>query len=175
MSAIAADLARRSQAAAGQAAAGPPEAGPGAGAELEVFGRLAVALDGNTAEMRRHHSGPRIPWEACHPVTLAPAQSSAAGTLADPERWGPRSGWAWQVTGLTVQLGAGASQWSIYQDAVSPTNLKMQNTVSGLWEPKGWILLPGMQIVYAGTGGGIIVSIGSAIEVSLDWLADYLM
>lgn len=150
------------------------EQNPKGGGELDIMAQLAVSLGTLNSELRRGRR-PQIPFEYCHPITLAPEQSSAAGSLSDPDRWGPKANWAWHITGLTVILGAGATQWTIYQDAAIPTNTKVSNTVSGLWEPKGWFLLPQNQIVYGSTGGGIIVSVGSAIEIALDWLATYLM
>lgn len=189
MSAIAADLARRSQHAAAQAAHAPPPAaaGGGSGGELEVFAKLAVALDGNTAAMRKAIAAGLVPWEVCHPIPLNPIANSVAGTISD-ERWEPREGFAWHVTRVSVQSAAagGATSALLVQDsalAAGAYNLQSFPPVGavaaagaflGCWEPKGRFLLPGNRLVLVTTGGGAIAN-GDAIEIDLDWLSRYLM
>jgi hypothetical protein len=157
---------------------------PGVTAELDVFGRLSVCLDGLTDAARRlaeARERDRIAWEECHTIPLAPLSSAAAGNLLD-ERWQPRTGWAWQVLLLTVTFGAGATSAIVYETAdasgIVPNNAKhsfIPDAASmATWEPKGLLLLPGNQLSWSSSGGGITVS-GAAVEVKLSRLPDYLL
>lgn len=157
---------------------------PGITAELDIFGRLAVCLDGLTDAARRlaeARERDRIAWEECHTVQLSPLSNSAAGNLVD-ERWQPRQKWAWQVLLLTVTFGAGATSAIVYETA-DPSGLVANNArhsftpdAAGMatWEPKGLLLLPGNQLSWTSAGGGITVS-GAAVEVKLSRLPDYLL
>lgn len=174
-----AGMAQLAQAYAAQAAgATGPEEMPAAGAELDVFARLSVAIDGATTEMRRQRQAARKAWEHCHPAPLVTLANNAAGTITD-ERWQPRAGWAWQLTRISVVSNAGgATAAALYQGG--PGGEWLQNFTGtagafmGIWEPKGTFLLPGNQLVWTSTGGGITVN-GQVIEISLDWLPTYLM
>jgi hypothetical protein len=189
MSAIAADLARRSQAAAAEVAAqAPPGAGGGgAGADLEVFARLAVSLDDNTRAMAKAIAAGNVPWEACHPIPLNPITNAAAGPLSD-ERWEPREGFAWHITRVSVQSNGagGATSALIVADSVissgaynlqsfpPPGATAAAGAFLGCWEPKGLFLLPGNRLILQTTGGGAIAN-GQAVEIDLRWLSRYLM
>lgn len=175
-------LSQQYAAQAAQAAA-PPDGPLGPGAELDVFARLAVAIDEASAEMRRQRQAARKAWEHCHPIQLFPLTNNAAGILSDPERWGPRSSWAWQVLRVSVVSNAtgGATAADLFIDSAAMEGATQLNHFSGtagafmgVWEPKGKFLLPGQQLVWQSTGGGITVS-GEAIEIALDWLPTYLM
>lgn len=188
MSQLAADLARRSEGAAATAAGmgADPAEGGGASAELEVMGRLAVALDGNSAELRASRAAARIPWEVCHPIPLNPITINAAGTAND-ERWEPREGWYWHITRISVQSNAasGATSAVAALDSVAAGMANLQSfppagstaaaaAFLGCWEPKGLIIGAGQRIIVTGTGGGLIAN-GQAIEIYKDWLPTYLM
>lgn len=188
MSQLAADLARRSEDAAGAAAGMPPAApgGGGASLDLEVMGRLAVALDGNAAELRASRAAARIPWEACHPVPLNPITVNAAGAVAD-ERWEPREGWFWHITRVSVQslAASGATSALAALDSLAAGAANLQSfppagatatagAFLGCWEPKGLIIGAGQRLMVSGTGGGFIAN-GQAIEIAADWLPTYLM
>jgi hypothetical protein len=195
MSAIAADMARRGQAAAAEAArAAPPggggsggAAGAGAGAELEVFARLAVALDANTSRMAAAIAAGAVPWEVCHPIPLNPITNTAAGSVSD-ERWEPREGFAWHITRVSVQSNAngGATSALVVADSVissgaynlqsfpPPGTAGAAGSFLGCWEPKGLFLMPGNRLILQTSGGGAIAN-GQAIEIATDWLSRYLL
>lgn len=188
MSALAADMARRGQAAAAEAArAAPPSAGAGAGAELEVFARLAVSLDDNTRQMAKAIAAGAVPWEVCHPIPLNPIANSAAGVMSD-ERWEPREGFVWHITRVSVQSNAasGATSALLVADSVissgaynlqsfpTPGATGAAGAFLGCWEPKGLFLMPGSRLILQTTGGGAIAN-GQAIEIAADWLSRYLL
>lgn len=163
-----------------------PPAGPGPAleGELDIGGRLVIALDNVTAaaqkiaEQRRRD---RLSWDDCHPIDITANQSNAAGFLTD-ERWQPRATWAWQVLLLTVVFGAGATAAVLYQTAsadgalaANALNDFLPDTAGiGTWEPKGLILLPGHQLALQSAGGGVTMR-GKAVEIALPRLAEYLM
>lgn len=155
---------------------GPPgQAAPVA--ELDVMARLTAAVDTLGAAARRlvaQQERARLSWEECHPVPIAPGELAEAGILQDPDRWGPRQGWAWVVTRLTGVLGAGGTAMTVYRDAPQPTSALLGPVGSGIWEPYELVLLPGQQLLWEAAGGGLVVS-GDATEVSLDALPRLLM
>jgi len=180
-----AGMAQLAQAYAAQAAgtAPGPDQPPAGGAELDVFARLTIALDRATDEMRRQRHAARKAWDHCHPVPLVPLSNNAAGTITDPDRWGPKEGWAWQVLRVSVVSNAtgGATAAALFDSTAAmegATQLQgftgTAGAFMGLWEPKGHFMLPGSQLVWTSTGGGITVN-GEAIEIALDWLPTYLM
>lgn len=153
----------------------PPAAGAEIGGELGIMVRLAAAIEDNTATMRAIGRANQRIWEQCHVITIPGGQLAAAGTLDDPDRFGPRPGFAWQVLGVMLQLGSGATGWSVYEDSpLGPLNIQFSQTVSGRWEPDDFFLLPGSRLVYTSTGGGLTVGNGKAIEIGLDALPGYL-
>jgi hypothetical protein len=184
MGQLAAGLARRNADAA-QAAAG--DSG-GAGVELDVFGRLAVALDRNSAEHRAARAAAQIPWEYCHPILLAPVAINGAGTIND-ERWEPRESWVWHILRVSVQSNAagGATSALLAQDSANVAgafNLQsfppagsaalVAGSFMGCWEPKGKFLMAGQRLILTAVAGGAIIN-GEAIEIARDWLPTYLM
>jgi hypothetical protein len=167
---------------AATAAAGGDAGGPEAGAELSVFARLAVSLDGAAAEMRKQRQAARKAWEHCHPIPLVTLTNTGAGTITD-ERWQPRQSWAWQVLRVSVvsNSSGGATAAALFRDSAGADGAYQLQAFAGsagsflgVWEPKGMFLLPGQQMVWTSTGGGITVN-GEAIEIALDWLPTYLM
>lgn len=158
--------------------AGPdttPAAGAEAGGELAIMVRLAAALEANTGAIRVANRMQRIEWEQCHVINIPGEQINAAGTIDDPDRFGPRQGFVWQVLGIMLTLGTGATGFSIYEDSPnSPVNLQFSQTVSGRWEPDDYFMLPGSRLVYTSSGGGLTVSNGKAIEIAIDALPGYL-
>lgn len=166
----------------------PPQQMPeGPGAELELFARLAIALDRNSDQLRMNRAAGRIPWDACHPIPLNPIANTAAGTITD-ERWQPREGFVWHITRVSVQSNAagGATSALAVQDSANmdgATNLQSfpppgstatAGSFLGCWEPKGKFLMPGSTMLIQAIGGGVIAN-GEAVEVALDWFPTYLL
>jgi hypothetical protein len=156
---------------------GPPP-GPGAEAEaaagLAVVARLGASIDGLCDRLDRQARIDRAAWKLVHPIEPAGSQSAAAGPISD-ERWGPQSGWAWRVFGVSVTLGAGATRWDVYYDSPNdPTNWIFGAATSSRWEPSHFYLMPERSLVFTGTGGGITVSKWAAAEIDVRVLAWYL-
>lgn len=152
-----------------------PEPGAEIGGELGIMVRLAAAIEANTATMRAAAAMARFDWEQCHPVELAGAQNGAAGVIDDPDRYGPRQGWVWQLMGWTVVLGSGTTSATVYEDSPNdPTNIAFSTTVSGRWEPSDYFILPGARFIWQSVGGGITLGKGKAIEIAVDTLPGYL-
>jgi hypothetical protein len=150
----------------------------GAGAELDVSARLALVVDrlGIVArQLAAQREAARLSWEQCHPIDIPPWQSPGAGTIDPLDIWGPRQNFAWHVLLLPAVLGQAGTMMSLYRDAPVPTNLVFQSTVSGLFEPRRLILVPGRRLVWTSAGDGLTVSTGIAVEIALDALPAYLM
>lgn len=141
--------------------------------ELRIMARLAAALDRNSDQMEAGRR-PRIPWEAIHMVDIFPQANNAAGTLDDPDRWGPHDGFAWQVAWMTFTLGAGTTQVSVYRDVAASHDLIFQTVSSALWEPHKTVLMPRQRIVVVSVGGGVTAA-GQAEEVAIEWLPEHLL
>lgn len=161
-------------------AAAPPA--PGVTAELDIMGRLAVCLDGVAGAMQKlaeQRERARLSWEECHPVDLTPGISPgtppAAGVIDEPDTWGPRQGWAWQILWQVGILGPAGTLMTAYRDAPIPANTLFASTVSGVWEPKALILLPGRRLVWSSAGDMLTVTAGQAVEIAIDKLPAYLM
>lgn len=156
--------------------AGPPPPAPGA--ELDVMARLALCVDAMGAAAQRFAEAQhraRLSWNQCHPIDIPPEQSAAAGVLDPTDIWGPRQGYAWHVMLIPAELGPAGTLMSLYRDAPVQTNLLFQSTVSGLFEPRRLILLPGRRLVWSSAGDALTVGNGIAIEVDIDILPVYLM
>ena len=156
-------------------AAGPAADGPAAG--LDVTAQLTLAVGGMERAARLLAARARLSWEQCHPIDIPPGQSKAPGVLDQPDVWGPHAGGnvAWHVLLLTAVLGPSGTLMTLYRDAPSPTNVVLQSTVSGLFEPRRLILMPGRRLVWSSAGDVLTVSTGIAVEVALDALPAYLM
>lgn len=148
-------------------------------ADAGIWGRLEVCLDGVTAAMQRlaeQRERARLSWEECHPIDLTPGTTGAtAGIIDEPDTWGPRQGWAWQVLWQVGLLGPAGTLMTAYRDAPVPTNVLFESTVSGLWEPKGLLLMPGRRLIWASAGDALTVPAGQAVEIAIDKLPAYLM
>jgi hypothetical protein len=151
------------------AAADPAAPDDTGGGSLAIMVRLAAAIEANTATHRYIASREQIAWENSHLIEIPPGQLATAGTLDDPDRYGPRAGFAWRVLGISFILLAGTTSFTVWMDSPNdPTNEVFASTVSGRWEPSHFFLLPGRRLVYTSVGGGLTVSKGNAFEFSLD-------
>ena len=162
-------------------AALPPEPHDGnmpAASGLDIMARLAVALESNTAALTAQAARQRRfeeAWGRVAPIEIPPQQSQGAGTLQDPDRWGPGQGWAWRLFGWTVVLGAGTTAASVWLDSPNdPTNLLFTTGVSGRWEPSHFYLMPERNLVWTSVGGGITVCKGNAVQIAINDLPLYM-
>lgn len=145
----------------------------GLSVEFGIMAKLAAALHRNSDVMQAARK-PRVPWEAIHQVDIFPQANNAAGTLDDPDRWGPHAGWAWEITWLMLVLGAGATAVTVYRDAAIPTNEMFTTAVTVRWEPRKTRLMPGSRLIVVSAGGGVSVN-GQAEEVALDWMPEHIL
>lgn len=164
---------------------GERPAGEGGGGLLEILAGLNLtlgAVNSQLAAMQPRSNWrrrPSIPLEYCHPLDLAPDQSTAAGTLDKPDKWGPKTGWIWHITRLTVVGGAGTTSITAYKDSVADPSMQA-NSITGTapvtlqWEPRLLLLVPNRKLVFASVGGGITVN-GEGVEIAIPWIAEYLM
>lgn len=161
---------------------GPPApaagtSGPAAGLELDLGARLVICLEGMTAALGRLGAREGFTWEECHPVQIAPniavvQQGGATYLIDDPDRWGPRKGWAWWITRLTIAMPSGTA--TVFRDAPTSGNELLFSVTAGTWEPsRGEVLLPGQRLVVQASSVAVVN--GEAIEIWLPRLADFLM
>jgi len=156
-----------------------PPAGAAAGAELDIAGRLVLVLDGLAAATRNLERAARArqhAWESCHVVQITPnvtvTQPNGTLLIDDPDRWGPRQGWAWCITRLTIVMASGATA-TVYRDAPTSGNEMLPSVTAGTWEPKGAILLPGQRMVVLASAAAVVN--GDAVEMPLDMLPAFLL
>jgi hypothetical protein len=152
----------------------PAEGQPGGGG-LDIMARLEVCLSGMADAARRladARDSAQLSWDRCHVVPIAPGVSNAAGLIDDPDRWGPRAGWAWMIMRLTIVMTAGATA-TVYRDSPTSGHEMLYSINAGVWEPKGVILLPGQRMVVQASSQAVVN--GDAVEIALDSLPAFLM
>ena len=140
------------------------------GAGLSVLAGLAVSLDAHTAglnSLSASLAAGRPSWTDVHPVQLAPQALPAAGVVDDPDRMGPRAGWAWHIAFINATAAV-----TVFRDSTRNPPL-FAFPGPGMWEPRQLILLPGQRLVYQAAAAVTILA--EASEISLDWLPSYLL
>jgi hypothetical protein len=162
----------------------PPGLAEDGGGQAAALAALCVqlgALNGSLGAMTGHgrRRRPSIPMEYCHPLDFTPDQRASAGTLDVPDKFGPKTGWIWHITRLSLVGLAGATGLSVFKD--SPLDPSFQlNSVTGaapvslLWEPRLLLLLPNRKLVFSSVAGGFTVN-GEGVEIAMPWIAEYLM
>lgn len=164
---------------------GPEEEAPALelGAMFGMFARATRALEQASARLGNARS---TGWEHVHPIEIPPGPQvsrtvpagAPAGTTTfynEPDLWGPGEGWAWRINGWTIQLGPGATSFSIWIDSVGdPTNLIFSSSVSGRWEPDRFFLLPNRNVAFTGVGGPLVICKGIGEEMAVGFLPHYL-
>jgi hypothetical protein len=159
----------------------PPAAGDdsfaaiaGLGVQLGTLSQQLAAASGGGRRRR-----PTIPMEYCHPLDLPPDQLAAAGILDRQDKFGPKTGWIWHITRLTITGLAGATTLQVYKDSVADPSM-LANSFTGVapalfvWEPRLLLLMPNRKLVFNGIGGGYTVC-GEGVEIATPWIAEYLM
>ena len=142
-----------------------------AGASLEVtLGRIADRMDREDRRQRRLD-------QLLHPepITGVIPLSAGAGTLDQPDMYGPRDGYWWDVRRITVD-GFTAGTVAVYRNNVNTA--KIANfTQAGEWTWSGQMMLRMRErLLFVATGitGSVQVD-GDAFAISAQVLADYLM
>jgi hypothetical protein len=160
-------------------------AGEGGGGMLELLAGLNVTLGAVNSQLAamsprsNWRRRPSIPLEYCHPLDLAPDQSTGAGLIDKPDKWGPKTGWIWHITRLTVVGGAGTTTITAYKDSSADPSMQA-NSITGTapvtlqWEPRLLLLLPNRKLVFSSVGGGVTVN-GEGVEIAVPWIAEYLL
>jgi hypothetical protein len=160
---------------------GGAEVDGGQAAALAALTVQLGALNGNLGAMTGHgrRRRPSIPVEYCHPLDFTPDQRATAGTLDVPDKFGPKTGWIWHITRLSIVGLAGATTLSVFKDSTADPSMQA-NSVTGtapvslIWEPRLLLLLPNRKLVFSGVGGGFTVN-GEGVEIAMPWIAEYLM
>jgi hypothetical protein len=150
---------------------------------FDVMAALAVQLGTLNQQLGAMNGGgrrrPTIPMEYCHPLDLPPDQLPAAGILDKQDKFGPKTGWIWHITRLTITGLAGATTLQVYKDSVADPSM-LANSFTGVapalfvWEPRLLLLMPNRKLVFNGIGGGYTVC-GEGVEIATPWIAEYLM
>lgn len=147
----------------------------GSGAELDVMARLALVvgqLGDSARRLAEARERDQAAWASCHPVPIVPNVTNGAGLIDDADRWGPRPGWAWRVTRLTLAMAAGGTA-TVYRNTVAQGNELLYNVPPGVWEPERLILLPGQRLAVSASMQAVVS--GDAEEINLAVLPAYLM
>lgn len=145
--------------------------GAGVAATLEVsLGRLAAALD--KQERRRDRL-----YQLLHvvPIMGVIPLSGGAGTLDQPDRYGPKDGYRWDLRRVTAD-GFTAGTVTMYRNDVNTTALAKW-TQAGEWAWSGQLWLAARDrliFVASGITGNVTID-GAAVDVSEQVLPDYLM
>lgn len=149
----------------------PPDAGLAQIAAGFAARAAVAAAPGSTGEgqrVTRHLATADDVWT----LELPPGTLSAAGTI-DPVDWGPPTGSAWRITGMSIVLGAGTSLVQVYKETNQVQNLRFQTSASGLWEPSHLYVLYGSRLVVVSTGGGVTIAPWGE-RIALGFLPTYL-
>ncbi len=141
-----------------------------------ILADLTLAV-GSLRESMSRGARPRIPWEACRPVPLLGriALSGGAGTLDQPDLYGPKDPYWWDLRTVAV-WGFTAGTITLYLNDTNGQQLG-QTTVPGefTWSAQK-ILGPRDRLLFGATGvTGSVNITGQAIEVAAGWLPEYLM
>lgn len=160
-----------------------------AGADVDVWGQLAVNLGSVAAELRADRERKRqlaagIWWLEAPALPLSPLP-------AFNSQIGPNGGYAWAVQRITVgPVGAATDLPTVYKgrsaNEVQPQNALFtfnagQNSAAGsfqTWHPggKGLVLMPDESIIVAGTITGANPMLSwDVVQVELDNLSYYLL
>jgi len=152
-----------------------PDGGPeltGLLAELAVtLGSLKQAVNGDRPRK------PVIPWEACHPVPiLGTVQLTAgAGTLDQPDMYGPKDPYWWDLRSLGV-WGFTAGTVTVFLNSANGQQLAAASTPGEFDWSAQRILGPRDRLIFVAAGiTGTAQLGGQAIEVETSWLAEYLL
>lgn len=122
------------------------------------------------AQLGSPRPGPFDIW----PLRLNNLFLNAAGSIdTGVTDWAPQAGFAFELLGVTITLGAGATLVQAYDEAAQPANLLFQTTVSGIWGAAK-ILLPGERLVFVSTGGGMTIRLSEGNQVALAYLPTHL-
>lgn len=120
---------------------------------------------------------PRIPWRACHPVPILGAipLSSGAGTLDQPDMYGPKDPYWWDLRDL-VAYGFTAGTITVYLNSSAGQPLAVATVVGEFTWSANHLLAPRDRLVFVASGitGNALVG-GQAVEIETLWLPEYLM
>lgn len=120
---------------------------------------------------------PRIPWQACHPVPIMGAVPLAggAGQLDQPDMYGPKDPFWWDLRDLSV-WGFTAGTVTIFLNSASGTQLAVATSPGDFTWSAQKILSPRDRLIFSAAGiTGSVQFAGQAIEVETSWLPEYLM
>ena len=129
------------------------------------------------AMSRQAARGPRVPFEACHPVTFLGQipLSSGAGSLSIPDLYGPHDPYYWDVRALAFS-GFTAGTVTVAENNTGALPIAQTTAIGQFtWSAQN-ILSPRDWLVFSATGvTGSVNFVGLAIEIETAWLPDYLM
>lgn len=146
----------------------------------EVTGLLAEIrlMVGSLRESATAPRRPRVPWEACHPVPIAPGGillSAGAGTADLPDSLGPKDPWWWDLRSLAA-WGFTAGTVTAFLNDKNGAELAVWNTPGEFTWSSQKMLAPRDRIIFvAASITGTVSLTGQAIEVASPWLPEYLM
>jgi hypothetical protein len=156
--------------------ANEPDAPPGMAAMVELaasVGDLRKAItEGGTGVLR----GPKVPWEACHPVPIrAGAIATAAGTVDIPDLLGPHDPYWWDVRRIGA-WGFTAGTLTLFLNSAQGEQLAAWSAPGNFTWGTSLLLAPRDRLVFVAAGlVGAAQITGQAFEVETLWLSEYLL
>lgn len=129
------------------------------------------------AQAAQSRPRPRVPWLSCHPVPILGAiqLAAGAGTLDQPDMYGPKDPYWWDLRRLTL-WGWTAGTVTVYLNNPNGTPLATATTPGEFTWSAQHLLTPRDRMVFSATGiTGTVEIDGQAIEIETPWLSDYLV
>lgn len=120
---------------------------------------------------------PRIPWAACHPVPILGGilLTSGAGTLDQPDMYGPKDPYWWDLRDLAV-WGFTAGTVTVYLNSTTGGFIAQTSTPGDFTWSAQKLLAPRDRLIFVAAGvTGSVQFGGQAIEIETAWLPEYLM
>jgi len=136
-----------------------------------TLGSVKQALDGDRARK------PKIPWEACHPVSPqgAVVLTAGAGTFLQPDLMGPTTMYWWDLREITV-WGFTAGSVTVFKNSTLGEQVAVFNTPGNFTWSGQKFLRPDDDLKVSATGiTGNVQFVVEAIEIETAWLAEYLL
>lgn len=129
------------------------------------------------AQAAQSKSRPRIPWASCHPVPILGAiqLAAGAGVLNQPDMYGPKDPYWWDLRRLTL-WGFTAGTVTVNLNNVNGPVLATATTPGEFTWSAQHILSPRDILIFTASGiTGSVEIDGQAIEIETLWLPDYLV
>jgi hypothetical protein len=124
----------------------------------------------------RQPRGPKVPWEACHPVPLRPGViTTAAGTIDIPDMLGPHDPYWWDIRRIGA-WGFTAGTLTLFLNSALGEQLASWSAPGNFTWGTSLLLAPRDRLIFVGAGlvGNVQIT-GQAFEIETLWVPEYAL